>query len=173
MPTYTQIGTAVTVGSGGAATMSFSAIPATYTDLIVKTSYRTNSTNVYDQLRLTFNGSATAVYSFKGITGSGTSASGESSINVASIKVAPGGGNGATANTFTNDEIYVPNYLSANNKLLLSEGVGETNATVAYATTFAGRWGNTSAITQITLTPESGGNFLQYSTAYLYGVSNA
>ena len=171
--TYEAIAT-VEVGSGGAASIDFSSIPQTgYTDLLVKTSYRTNNTQIYDQLRLTFNGSSTAVYSFKGITGNGASPSSESSSSVASIKVAPGGGNSATAYTFTNDEIYIPNYTSSNYKSLSSEGVGENNATTGYNSMFAGLWSNTAAITQITLVPESAGTFFQYSTATLYGIKNS
>jgi hypothetical protein len=164
----------VTVGAGGASSISFTSIPQTYTDLVVRTSYRTNAADIYDQLRLTFNGSSTAVYSFRGITGAGSGTPGsESSSSVSSIKVAPGVGNSATASTFTNDEIYIPNYTSSNNKSLSSNAVGENNATTAYASMFAGLWSNTAAITQITLVPESAGNFLQYSTATLYGVTSA
>ena len=36
----------------------------------------------------------------------------------------------------------------------------------------AASWSNTAAINRITLTPASG-NFVEYSTAYLYGISNA
>jgi len=171
MVTHILIST-VTVGSGGAASIAFTSIPQTYTDLLVRTSYRTNNALIYDQLRLTFNGSTATNYSFKGLTGNGSTPTSESSSSVASIKVAPGGGNSATANTFTNDEIYIPNYTSSNAKSLSSNGVGENNATEAYVTMFAGLWSLTNAITQITLTPESAGNFLQYSSASLYGISN-
>ena len=164
----------VTVGAGGASSISFTSIPQTYTDLVVRTSYRTNVAQEYDQLRLTFNGSSTAVYSFRGITGAGSGTPGsESSSSVSSIKVAPGVGNSATASTFTNDEIYIPNYTSSNNKSLSSNAVGENNATTAYASMFAGLWSNTAAITRITLVPESAGNFVQYTTATLYGVTSA
>lgn len=169
--TYVLIST-ITVGSGGAANIDFTSIPQTYTDLLVKTSYRTDNAQIYDQLRLIFNGSTATNYSFRGITGNAAAASSESASSVASIKVAPGGGNSATASTFTNDEIYIPNYTSSNAKSLSSNGVGENNATTAYVSMFAGLWSLTNAITQITLTPESAGNFSQYSSASLYGISN-
>jgi hypothetical protein len=57
MPTFTQIGTAQVVGSGGAASMSFSAIPATYTDLVIFVSARNTSSGA--ALRLCFNGTTT------------------------------------------------------------------------------------------------------------------
>jgi hypothetical protein len=34
-------------------------------------------------------------------------------------------------------------------------------------------WGATSAVDQITLTPEAGDNFVQYSTFTLYGITGA
>lgn len=158
--------------NASAASVTFANIPQTgYTDLKVVSSYRTNRTQIFDQLRLTFNGSATAVYSFRGLTGDGATATSESSSSVASIKVAPGAGNSATANTFTNDEIYIPNYTSSNYKSLSSEGVGENNATTAYASMFAGLWSNTAAINSVTLTPEGAGTFNQYSTFSLYGLA--
>lgn len=171
-PTFVLIASS-TVGAGGASSIDFTNIPQNYTDLIVKTSYRTNNAQTYDQLRLTFDGSSVANYSFKGLTGTGSAASSESSSSVTSIKVAPGDGASATANTFTNDEIYIPNYTSNNNKSLSSDGVGENNGTTAYDSMFAGLWSNTTAVTSITLKPESGGLFAQYSTAYLYGIKNS
>ena len=53
--TYTLIASN-TVGSGGAASISFSSIPSTYTDLLVKISTRDNTGSFNDML-LTFNGS--------------------------------------------------------------------------------------------------------------------
>ena len=167
--TYEKIAS-VTVGSGGAADITFSSIPATFDDLIIFTSYRTNRAQVYDQLRLQFNGSTASNYDFRGITGDGGAASSESTTNGASLKMAPGGGNNATANTFTNDNIYIPNYRGSTNKSVSSEGVGENNASEAYRSMFAGLWKVADAITSIKLFPEGAGNFLQYSTATLYGI---
>ena len=85
-----------------------------------------------------------------------------------------GVGGTATANTFGNMEIYIPNYAGSSNKSVSVNQVGEDNAATAYATLLAGLWSNTAAITSIKLTPFSGGaSFVQYSTAYLYGVKNA
>ena len=54
--TFVKIAT-VTVGSGGAATIDFSSIPSTYTDLCIKHSLRNGSINVSNAIRLTINGS--------------------------------------------------------------------------------------------------------------------
>jgi hypothetical protein len=75
-----------------------------------------------------------------------------------------------TASSFSSGEIYIPNYAGSTNKSYSIDSVTEQNATGALAELIAGLWSQTAAITQITL---SSSNFQQYSTAYLYGVSNA
>ena len=53
-----------------------------------------------------------------------------------------------------------------------ADGVMENNATEAYQNLVAGLWSNTSAITSLTLA-KSTGNFVQYSSASLYGIKNS
>jgi hypothetical protein len=168
MPTFTQISTAVTVGSGGAASIDFSSIPSTYTDLIVKLSVRTNVSAVADDVFLAFNGS-TSTFTGRYLQGTGSAVVTGTYNRFAGF----GTGNTATASTFSNQEIYIPNYLASTNKSHGVDSVSENNATVAQMALVAGLWSTSSAINQITLTPVSGTLFLQYSTAYLYGVSNA
>jgi len=52
------------------------------------------------------------------------------------------------------------------------DSVDETNATAAPMYMVAGVWNQTSAITSIKFTPNTG-NFAQYSSATLYGISNS
>ena len=74
MATFIQIAT-TTVGSGGAADITFSSIPATYTDLLLLTSIRTNRTGTEeDSVNLEFNGVGTA-YTRRNLRGNGASAS--------------------------------------------------------------------------------------------------
>jgi hypothetical protein len=81
--------------------------------------------------------------------------------------------NGCTANTFGNGEIYIPNYAGSTQKSVSADAVAENNsATYIYSALNAGLWTGTAAITSIKLLIPSY-NFVQYSTAYLYGVSNA
>ena len=80
--------------------------------------------------------------------------------------------NQATSNTFGSFEMYIPNYTGNTNKSVSIDSVSETNATAAIADLIAGLWSNTAAITSIRLTPDLG-NFMQHSTATLYGVTSA
>jgi len=169
MPTYTFIASN-TVGSGGAASVTFSSIPATYTDLIIKISARTTRSAIEDSIFLRFNGDSASNYVRKNIYGDGTSiVSGDGAYNSIDFYAC---GDTATANTFGNAEIIIPSYASANNKSLSIDGVTENNATSTTTLFKSGIWNNTSAITTISFTPNVG-TFKQYSTFTLYGISNA
>ena len=84
-----------------------------------------------------------------------------------------GTGSTATSNTFGNSELYIPNYAGSTNKSSSADAVAESNTTTVFAYLNAALWSSTAAITSITLTPDAGGaNFVQYSTATLYGIKN-
>lgn len=172
MATFTQIGSGVVVGGAGAATIAFSSIPSTYTDLVIKVSVRGDATFATQQMYLTFNGT-TSGYTARQVYGDGSSATSATLSNSgAAISIVNTNTSVSTANTFSSSEIYVRNYAGSNYKSVSADSVTENNATAALAGLTAGLWSNTAAITTVTLTPQSG-NFVQYSTAYLYGVSNA
>ena len=168
--TYIQIGSTVTVGSGGAANISFTSIPATYTDLIVKFSGRTNYTGAAnDGVTLAFNGS-TANFTTRFVFGDGASPSSSTS---GSYTAGITGAANATASTFGSGEIYIPNYAGSTNKSVSVDTVNENNATSALALLGATLWSITSAITSITLTPTFGTLWNQHTSATLYGISKS
>jgi hypothetical protein len=163
--TFTKIAS-VTVPTGGQASMTFTSIPSTYTDLVVKISSRGINANTYDYISIAFNGS-TASQSQIQIEGDGTSATSYSASNFQFIT----DGASNTASTFGNHELYVPNYLTANYKAASFDSVMEQNGTTAYSDFKVYLWSNIAAITSITLTGVTG-NFAEFSTATLYGISN-
>jgi hypothetical protein len=79
-------------------------------------------------------------------------------------------GNGATANTFSNIGVYLPNYTASTAKSMSTDTVGENNATQAFQTITAALWNVTDPINQITVGFNGSDNFLQYSSATLYGI---
>ena len=166
--TYIQIGSTVTVGVGGAASMDFTSIPATYTDLIVKVSARDLQVGVTDNLQIQFNGSA-ANLTGRFLEGNGSAAS----SGTDTLIYGRSNGNSGTASTFGNSEFYIPNYAGATNKSVSMDSVAENNATSANATLTAGLWSQTAAITSISIKPGAAVNFVQYSTASLYGISKS
>jgi hypothetical protein len=173
MPTFTQIGTAVVVGSGGQAAIEFTSIPNTYTDLVVKLSLRGASSLATMQIYMTFNNS-TSGFSARQIYGDGSSATSATLSNSgAAISIINMNTNASTSNTFSSTDIYIPNYAGSINKSVSADSSTENNAQGALTGLTAGLWSNTAAITSIKFTNQDAVNFVQHSTAYLYGVSNA
>lgn len=165
--TYTLI-SSVTVGSGGASSIDFTSIPATYTDLCLKVSTRDTGAFNYRDLRIGFNGVTTNL-SGRILYGDGSTTG---SYSVTSGLLAWDNSANSTANTFSNLEYYIPNYAGSNNKSFSVDSVTENNATAVTTNISAGLWSSTAAINQITLTPLAG-NLVQYSTATLYGIKNS
>jgi len=164
--TFTLIASS-TVGPGGASSIDFTSIPQTYTDLLVKVSARNSDTGTANNLYVGFNGVNTN-QSARKLVGTGSSASTSSDGNIILNMVA----SSATSNIFNNAEIYIPNYTGSQNKSVSIDSVNENSATDATSRIEAGLWSSTAAITSINLTGQSG-NFVQYSTAYLYGIKNS
>ena len=162
--TMTLVST-VTVGSGGAASIEWTGIPATGTDLLVVLSLRLFTGATYVISPIKFNSSSTG-FTNKELTGTGSSTfSGSGNRYVYGTTA-----NGAAANTFSNVQIYIPNYAGSTNKSFSVESVTEDNATAVRLNLFAGLWSNTAAITSITIDGD-GADFMQYSTASLYTIT--
>ena len=165
MPNTMTLISAVTVGSGGAASIEFTSIPSSFTDLHILASVRGSNNIATTGLNLRYN-SSTSNYTYRRIDGSGTTAD-SSSGATPSIAVLQGAN--ATANTFGNYSIYIPNYTANINKSAVGQAANENNGTNEYITLSNTLWSDTSAITSIQLVPSSG-TILQHSTAYLYGI---
>jgi hypothetical protein len=164
--TYKLIET-VTVGSGGAASIEFGSIPQTYTDLLVVSSVRITQTSP-DSFNVYFNGTNTNL-SARYLLGTGSSsASGTLAYGYAGTANV----DSFTANVFSNSSLYIPNYTGSTTKSYSVDNVAENNATLAYTNIIAGLWSGTSAITTLTLVPNST-VFMQYSSASLYGIKNS
>jgi len=171
--TYIAIAT-TTVGSGGAANITFSSIPQTYTDLVLLTSLRsTDTSSNWGAATLRFNGDSGSNYYHKELYGTGSAAGSGEGVAATSMGAVRPNSNGTTANTFSNASLYIPNYTSSNQKSTSEDSVTENNATAALSPLVAGRWTGTSAITSIVLTPSGGFSWMQYSTATLYGIKNS
>lgn len=167
MPNTYQVIASVTVGSGGASAITFNSIPGTYTDLLVTCSGRASGSFGSGTLTLKFNGSSSN-YSMRMLNGNGSAASSATDTSLYGILPAAN----IAANTFGSAQFYILNYASSNNKSVSTETVLEQNATDGIMYNFAGLWSDTSAITSIELSSNAG-NFVQYSTAVLYGIKKS
>lgn len=162
---YGQLISSVTVGAGGAASIDFTSIPGTYTDIVLVLSARATGTD--GTLLVQFNGSSTG-YSYRWLYADGSTVGSNSGSTGYFGRV---GRNSETSNTFGNLLLTIPNYSGSTNKTVTTDAVTENNATSALQTLSAGLWANTSAITSISLTIPFGTSFAQYSTASLYGLT--
>jgi hypothetical protein len=171
--TYTLI-SSNTVGSGGAADVTFSSIPATYTDLKLVMSARCNNSAVGDDIVYQFNGDTTSGrYSYKFLLGNGAAASSSGNSSTTFNYFGLVDAATATTSTFSNSELYIPNYAGSNQKSSSVDGVSESNATTAYATLVASLYNQTTAISSIKIYSAVSNSFVQYSTFYLYGIKNS
>lgn len=161
--TMTLIST-VTVGAGGASSIDFNSIPQTYTDLHIILSARTAYSSVFQYVTVGLNGTGTT--SAKNLLGNGGSVSSNSNNQVdGAIPAAT-----STALTFSNVQLYIPNYTSSTSKVISVDGVGENNSTTAYQALTALLSSTTSAVTSLSL-GFAGQSAVQYSTASLYGIT--
>jgi hypothetical protein len=166
MATYVKIA-GVDVGVLGAANINFASIPSTFTDLVIKLSGRVSAASEFITIRTSINASSSN-FSSRVLQGEGSGV-GTGSFGIFAGQV---GGSLSTTNTFNSLDIYYANYTAAINKSFNIDSVVENNATAGRTTIASGLWSDTSAINQITLTPDSG-SFVQYSTATLYGIKKA
>jgi hypothetical protein len=170
--TYELIASNVLASS--TASVTFSAIPSTYTDLVLRASMRDDINNDFTGNPLTFNGNTSSIYSRTQLRGNGATAASVRASNAANIDLASlTPGTQIAANTFNSLEIYIPSYTLSQNKPLSTFAVGEANVTTAYIVINAAIFATTTAISSITLTDGVGGNFVSGSSFYLYGIKNS
>jgi hypothetical protein len=168
--TYTLISSNVL--SSSAASVTFSAIPATFTDLVIRASIRGDWAGLDTPSRIQFNtglGSGTALRSQY------SSGVAQSFRDTAASPIGMGWVNSvdSTANTFASCEIYIPNYSNTSTtKPFGSIYMVENNASQAHGWLQASWLNTTSAITSITLSNWNG-NLVAGSSFYLYGIKNS
>jgi hypothetical protein len=175
MPTPTYVALAKTVLTSTQADITFSAIPSTYTDLIVLVSARANFAAYQSSLFVTVNGSSAANYSITRLWTNVATTSSSRNSNSTFLNVHPLNLNSTTSNTFSSHEIYFPNYAGSINKVLSATGVGESNNASSGHTNItatAGLRQVTDAITSIKIT-SGDGSFMADSRFDLYGIKNS
>ena len=172
--TYTLIASN-TLGSS-AASVTFSAIPNTFTDLVLRISTRTTnagswqnfpyidfgSSQTQSTTMLAGNGSASKSRATTGTTGY--------LLNYDDFEGSDSGGN--TASTFDNIEVYIPNYTSTVQKPMSGYGVAENNTTKSYIQATALLSARTTAISTIRIYSD-GQTFASGSSFFLYGIKNS
>lgn len=163
--TYVQI--AQTTVGVSASTITFSSIPQTYTDLLLIISARSSNGGSGDYtLNFAVNGSPT-IYRRTLLSGAGASPTIEttSSTNLSVGYVAQSG----NASVFSNTAIRILDYTSSIAKMCFVED-GTDYFGNGLATYSGLNINNATGITSITLSDAALTNFVQYSSATLYGI---
>ena len=170
MPSSRFLISSQTLGSA-AASVTFSSIPGTYTDLEFRLSVRGTSAALIRNTRFTVNGTNTGSYTLlQGTSGTAASSNGTGQAFIQSGITSAAT---ATADTFSSHSIYIPNYAGATNKPMSVYSAMENNsATDAYLETYATLQSQTTAITSITFAI-SANNYAVGSSFYLYGLKNS
>lgn len=169
---YESIAT-VTVGSGGASTITFSSIGTDWTHLqlrilnrgettLARTSIRFNSDSGNNYAQHIIGGDGSSVYAFSG-----------TSQTYSELGVTPD--SGATSNVYAAFIVDILDYRNTNkNKTIRTTSGYDANGS-GWVAMNSGLWMSTSAITSITLQAGGvgSGDFNQYSHFALYGIKGA
>ena len=174
---YDSIATA-TVGSGGTGTITFSSIPATYTHLQIRLIGRTNrSTAAIDALNMRFNsdtGSNYVTNHYIQGNGSAVYAGANTSGTLMTIYRLTADGAPTLTSSFGTSVIDILDYANTNKyKTLRALGGQDMNTVSGEVFIVSAAWMSTSAVTSITITPNTGTLFNEYSQFALYGIKGA
>jgi hypothetical protein len=162
--TYEPIAT-TTLGSA-AATITFSSIPSTYTDLrLVLVASSVSGSNF---VTITFNGTGGTAYSQTSVYGLGTSAITDQTTSQAYINLAVSGLSTTIPTMYTLD---VFSYTGSTFKTSLFNSNEDKNGSGA-VTAGVGLWRNTAAINTLGISKPTG-NYTIGTTATLYGILKA
>lgn len=162
--TYDPIATQ-TLGSA-AATVTFSSIPSTFTDLVLVVSGRSTNGSGDDSMYMRFNGDSGTNYSWTRILGNGSAAS-SFRLSNQTVGTIDGISGGSTASgTFSATIANFQNYSNTTtNKTIL----GRSNVAGSYTVANVNLYRSTSAISSMVLSLATG-NFATGSTFTLYGI---
>lgn len=159
----------VAVGSGGAASVTFTGIPSGYKHLQIRYISRGSISASFTNVNVRLNSDTGSNYITHWLDGDGSTAKGENSGTTNLIYLGVGTGSTANANVFGAGVFDILDYASSNKNKTLRSLAGEDNNGSGFLGLISGLWVNTSPITTIDIFPNSG-TFNQYSQFALYGI---
>ena len=165
---YESIAT-ISVGSGGASSISFTSIPSTFTHLQIRGIARSGRASTQDEYKINYNSDTGNNYSRHSVVGYGSGVEATGFVSQSHWRAGWFAGNNLTANGFGAAVFDILDYTNTN-KYKTGRGFtsydGNGNGNSGFV---SGVWLSTSAITQIDITPAFS-SFLQYSSFALYGI---
>ena len=155
-----------TVGSGGASSVTFSAIPSTYTHLQIRCNVLMGTTVDLD---LQFNSDTGANYAYHALYGTGSAAGSLAATSTSNGVYFGQYRTGATSACGAVVDILDYTNVNKNKTVRALSGI-DTNSTNGIVFLTSGLWMNTSAISNITIYSKDAISFAQYSSFALYGI---
>jgi hypothetical protein len=162
---YESIATATGTGSSG--TITFTSIPSTYKHLEIRViAFNTTGGALTAQI----NSDTGANYARHRLVGNGSTVTAAGTASTTNIYLAPQTADMDGTNPLVSI-LNITDYASTTkNKTFRSLGGIDKNNTTGKIELVSGLWMNTSAITSISISGDSGGNFTTNSTFALYGI---
>ncbi len=173
----TYVALAKTVLTTTQTTITFSAIPSTYTDLVLLWSSRDDRpVNNQNSFSMVINGDTGANYSNTNVYAyQGPASYSDRRSSATTGRVSTSNTLNNTANTFTNGELIISNYTSTSTRAIalncvMEQAVDGAGLFMTFAS--AQQYRGSAAVSSFTLTPESSASFVSGSSFYLYGIKN-
>ena len=168
----TQIAQQVVSGSSTTA-VTFSSIPGTYTSLRIVANGRVSDSNTNEAILVEFNADTGNNYDWSFTFGGFSALTASTAVADSQIRAGILTGATAPANYAGTMTLDIPGYAGTTFYKTTSSQSSwnlDTNAGHLNASSHAGQWHSTAAITQIVLTDQGGGHYLAGTTFTLYGV---
>jgi hypothetical protein len=166
-PIYTR-----TISGTSTGLVTFNNIPQTFTDLVVKASIRISQTgNLFFDPKFYFNNDTSLSYAQTQLYGTGSSVNTGRDATSTTMQLYVNS-DSSTASTFSNSEIYIPNYGGSIFKSCYSDSVTESNSTstvLQFLEAYSYR--STSPITRLDFNATGALYFMAGSTFTLYGIT--
>jgi hypothetical protein len=164
---------AAVVDASGSSTVTFSNIPQNYAHLQIRLFARSTTAAGNSNAYIQFNGVTSAAYSYHELTGSGGTAGSAGSASVTGPRICSYPAASSTVSTFGAGIIDILDYANTSKNTTYRSLNGNDQNGSGYVILFSGAWYNTDAVTSILIGDNSGGNFVQYTHAALYGIRGA
>lgn len=162
---------AVTVPSGGVASITFSSIPNTYAHLQVRIFGRDNRGIFRDFVGINFNNDFGSNYAYHGLSGDGGSASSFAATSQSEIQFISISASGANnANGFGVSVVDVLDYANSSKNTTVRGLGGYDDNGQGIVLLQSGLWLNTASVSQLDITPGVGTSFSQHTQIALYGI---
>lgn len=160
----------VTVPAGGVTSIEFAGIPQEYKHLQLRVSSRLNYANWWASTSMRFNGDSGNNYSYHDVYGDGASYAAQNAVSQNKMYIGWSSGTTTSANVFGVIITDILDYTSNSKNKTVKSLTGVDGNGGGIISIESNAWYSTSPVTSISIIPNNGTTFQQYSQFALYGV---